>query len=326
MPIYMATHSSKNANIKWNPLSGTILGRHRRGLESAGNCKGRVALRSISLAKVSLAAATLAMAILALGPAVGRELQPEAGLFPISLSDDLLLEFMQPKAGQDAAATQWSEQHVKQFVQIPGVKAGQFLVASASSGKDKPAFHDLAMYELTADTASKLDTEMQARLQDGRLQKGEELFEPLSSRILYRPLWTAVMARDVPGTDPKPIGAGPLSIHYLFVLSDPATPQQEDAYNSWYDRQHVPDVLRVPGFVSAQRYVRIGGDWQKPRYLVIFKIKTRDQDATNAEVNRRIKQGITKMSPAFGMTPGGMSLGGVYVPSGSLALFTGLKR
>jgi hypothetical protein len=284
-------------------------------------------VKYIGLAKGGVAAVTRSIAIAALmvGPAAGRASQPEAGLFPIALSNDLLLEFMQPKAGPAAAATQWSERQLKQFVGIPGVKAGQFLIATAGGVDSKPAFEHLSMYELTADSAPRLEEELETRLQDGRLQKGDDLFEPTAFHLLYRPLWTAVMARDIPGTNPQPLGSGPLSINYLFVLSDPATPDKEEAYNSWYDRQHVPDVLRVPGFVSAQRYVRVGGDWQKPRYMVIFKFETRDNDATNAEIRRRIKQGITKMSPAFGMTPGAMKLGGAYVPAGPLVKATGSK-
>lgn len=268
----------------------------------------------------------VAIAALALGPAAGREPQPEAGLFPIALSNDLLLEFTQPKSGQEAAATQWSQQHLKQFVQIPGVKAAQFLVTAGAGVSGKPDFQYISMYELTANSAPKLDGEVGTRLEDGRLQKGDDFFEPTKFHLLFRPLWAEVMARDIPGTNPEPIGSGPVSINYLFVLSNAASTDQEDAYNSWYDLQHVPDVLRVPGFVSAQRYVRIGGDAQKPRYMVIFKFKTRDNIGTNAEIRRRIKEGITRMSPAFGMSPEGMRVGGAYVPTGHLVLAPGAKR
>lgn len=38
----------------------------------------------------------------------------------------------------------------------------------------------------------------------------------------------------------------------LIVLSN-ATEGREDEYNDWYTKQHLPDVLRVPGIVAAQR-------------------------------------------------------------------------
>jgi len=267
-------------------------------------------------ANTGLGHLALALAALLVGSVAARASQPEAGLFPIALSNDLLLEFRQPKAGQGDAAVEWSQRQLKQMVRIPGMKAGQFLVATAGSAVSKPAFQHLSMYELSADSAANLEAELAKRVQDGRLQKGDDLFEPTGFRNLFRPLWTEVMARDIPGANPEALGAGPLSVDYLFVLSDPATPEQEDEYNSWYDLQHVPDVLRVPGFYSAQRYVRVAGSSKTPRYMVIFKFRTRDNEATNAEVRRRIQEKITRMSPAFGMTPGAMSLGGSYVPTG----------
>jgi hypothetical protein len=39
----------------------------------------------------------------------------------------------------------------------------------------------------------------------------------------------------------------------LVVLSDP-TEGAEDEYNAWYTTEHLPEVLDIPGFVSAQRY------------------------------------------------------------------------
>ncbi len=280
-------------------------------------------MKHVDFAKLGLVATTLAITALAVGPALSRPSEPQPGLFPIPLSDDLLLEFMQPKEGQDGAAQQWSEQHLKQFVGIPGVKAGQLLLGHSSANPNLSAVGQLSMYELPAAAASGLDAEVQARLQDGRLPKGDDLFDSSTFHLLYRPLWSAVMARDVPGTNPEPIGSGPVSIDYMLVMSNPSPPEQEDAYNAWYDHTHVPDVLRVPGFMSAQRYVRIGGNADKPRYLVIFKFKTRDADATSAEIARRIKAGITRMSPLLGGGKGGG--GGVFVPAGPVALASGSR-
>jgi hypothetical protein len=268
-------------------------------------------------ATAALASLALAIGSLVAVPAAASEPKAEEGLFPIALANDLLLQFAQPRAGQADAASKWSQQQLNQVLRIPGVRAGQFLVANVSSGAvSKPAFEHLLMYELGADAGPDLETELATRLQDGRLPKGDELFEPTAFNILFRPLWNEIKARDIPGTTPEPLGAGPLRVNYLFVLSDAASPEQEDAYNYWYDRQHVPDVLRVPGFVSAQRYVRIAGNPKAPRYMVIFKFKARDNDATNAEIRRRIQAGITKMSPAFGMSPEAMALGGSYAPTG----------
>ena len=39
--------------------------------------------------------------------------------------------------------------------------------------------------------------------------------------------------------------------YYFFVFSNPVA-GHEDEYNRWYDQQHAPDVVAIPGFVSAK--------------------------------------------------------------------------
>jgi hypothetical protein len=79
-------------------------------------------------------------------------------------------------------------------------------------------------------------------------------------------------------------------------------------FNDWYDQQHLPDVLRVPGFISAQRFVlvdaSVGLRWKLPRYLVLFKFKSGDLEATNEEIRARIKDGRTRMNSAFDIENG----------------------
>jgi hypothetical protein len=92
--------------------------------------------------------------------------------------------------------------------------------------------------------------------------------------------------------------------YYFIVFSNP-TSGHEDAYNKWYDEQHAPDVVAVPGFVTAQRFVKNElplyrmVDLQVPKYLIIYKIVTDDVEAVFAEVNRRLKTGETVISPVF---------------------------
>jgi hypothetical protein len=43
----------------------------------------------------------------------------------------------------------------------------------------------------------------------------------------------------------------------LLTLTEPP-PAMEDEFNAWYDTEHVPERLAIPGFRSAQRWVREG--------------------------------------------------------------------
>ena len=41
--------------------------------------------------------------------------------------------------------------------------------------------------------------------------------------------------------------------HVLIALTNPVEGREQE-FNEWYDNQHVPDFLALPGCVSAQRF------------------------------------------------------------------------
>jgi hypothetical protein len=60
------------------------------------------------------------------------------------------------------------------------------------------------------------------------------------------------------------------------VFAEPV-PGREDEFNDWYERQHIPDVLRVKGILAAIRYevspVKTRSGASPPtRYLTIFEL------------------------------------------------------
>lgn len=87
----------------------------------------------------------------------------------------------------------------------------------------------------------------------------------------------------------------------LVVLTNPGSPEAEDAYNDWYTNVHVPDVLEVPGYVSAVRY-RAFPSWQPvaQRYLTIYDLEVTDAEhiqRISDEHMRRIGAGEMRRSP-----------------------------
>ena len=99
-------------------------------------------------------------------------------------------------------------------------------------------------------------------------------------------------------------GSAAPEIYHFFVFSNPVA-GHEDEYNRWYDHQHAQDVVAIPGFVTAQRFVKNElplyrlVDLQVPKYLIIYKIETEDVEAVFKEVNRRLESGETVISPTF---------------------------
>lgn len=113
----------------------------------------------------------------------------------------------------------------------------------------------------------------------------------------------------------------------FLVLTNPVQGQDED-FNKWYDTQHVPEVLDVPGVVSAQRYdlseVTVPEDEDLPaalpppthRYLVIYELD-RDPDAVMSEFLKRVMGGQLSLHETLDLTT--ISLTG-WIPRGERRL------
>jgi len=64
--------------------------------------------------------------------------------------------------------------------------------------------------------------------------------------------------------------------HVLLAFTDPVE-GEEESYNSWYNETHIPEILSVPGIISARRFrtkiVNVGGApaW---KYIAIYEVET----------------------------------------------------
>lgn len=71
---------------------------------------------------------------------------------------------------------------------------------------------------------------------------------------------------------------------HLLVAFSNATPGKEAEYNEWYAKRHIPDVLDIIGFVSAQRFcisnAQLPGASFDRKYLVIYEIEADDPQHT----------------------------------------------
>jgi len=74
-----------------------------------------------------------------------------------------------------------------------------------------------------------------------------------------------------------------------------AVGDKENEFNTWYDNQHIPDVLNVLGFVGAKRYVQADSQMGavSHKYICVYDIDTDDLNATLADFGS--KAGTDKM-------------------------------
>lgn len=89
-------------------------------------------------------------------------------------------------------------------------------------------------------------------------------------------------------------------IYSYLVLVHPQAAREEE-WERWH-RNHVLQVLRIPGFVACRRFQIVdpqpsgkSPDW---RFMVLYEIDSKDVTACLAELRRRISSGEIKMSDA----------------------------
>jgi hypothetical protein len=66
---------------------------------------------------------------------------------------------------------------------------------------------------------------------------------------------------------------------HLLLVSANAADGQEAEFHQWYDEEHLPEILKVPGFVRAQRFIAApstGGQLPSHSYLAVYEIETED--------------------------------------------------
>src|SRR5262245_46766005 len=83
----------------------------------------------------------------------------------------------------------------------------------------------------------------------------------------------------------------------LAVWTDVA-PEAEREFNQWYDTEHIPELLGVPGFVSGHRYQAVEGE---PKYLALYElteVAVLKSDAFRA-VREMPTEWTKKMRPLF---------------------------
>ena len=64
----------------------------------------------------------------------------------------------------------------------------------------------------------------------------------------------------------------------LMVWTDVPADKEEE-FNQWYNEEHIPDLLAIPGFLDAGRYIAISGG---PRYLACYEWESPEVDESPA--------------------------------------------
>jgi len=82
----------------------------------------------------------------------------------------------------------------------------------------------------------------------------------------------------------------------LLVYTDLVDEKYDEEFNAWYDTQHLPQLLALPGVLDAARYVAVKGG---PKYLAAYEVENTDTVLGPAWQNRPIPAWDNRMSPRF---------------------------
>ena len=84
-----------------------------------------------------------------------------------------------------------------------------------------------------------------------------------------------------------------------FIVMAKVKPEQEDAFNRWYDEDHMPKALnRFPGVISGRRYkILDGGDGYN--YMALYEFESPER-LTETMKSDALKGLIQEFNAAFG--------------------------
>lgn len=163
------------------------------------------------------------------------------------------------------AFNSWYYHHVPKLLEIPGWSWGRRYVGVKGETKY------LALYSVeTMDDIMKVSAADPA-LKDPRAIDERALFDAIPGKQdvlsnVYEQISGAALGNPFLKDD-----------HYLsVVMADVANPADEAEWNAWYDHSHVPNLVRVPGYLSGARFrvkpdPRFGDKVMGPKYLALYE-------------------------------------------------------
>jgi hypothetical protein len=61
----------------------------------------------------------------------------------------------------------------------------------------------------------------------------------------------------------------------LFVVRATISKEREAAFNTWYNEEHLPQVLRYNGAISGRRYKKVMGE-DKYEYMAVYEFASEE--------------------------------------------------
>lgn len=163
---------------------------------------------------------------------------------------------------QDAAFNQWYDSiHLPDII-ASGLASHAIRYENADPQSEEATY--LAVYEVHRNDLTQAGQEFHTLTgglqQQGRMYRDVEIVR----RIMWRRIGPAFATAKT--------GQG--RVGGLFAVQSNCTdPQDEAAFNNWYDDMHIPDLLDTGLFCTAYRFVAVSPEPGRGRYLAIYETK-----------------------------------------------------
>lgn len=177
----------------------------------------------------------------------------------------LLLVQMNVPPDQETTFNSWYYHHVPKLLETPGWLWGRRYRGVLGETKY------LALYGV-----EDMDSMVQVTAADDALKAPHAIEE--------RRLFDGIAGKaDIKSNVYEQISGAPLGNPFLkddrhlsVVMADMTDPAKEAEWNAWYDHSHVPNLVKIPGYLSGARFrvktdPRMGDRPMGPKYLALYE-------------------------------------------------------
>ena len=183
----------------------------------------------------------------------------------------------------------YTKQHVDDVLRIPGILTGRrFTRMEQQQSPDQPYKYS-AMYDIEAEMTPQIISELSRRANTPEM--------PLSTAVAD-PRYLSFFEAIAPQAS---VGPG-FNARFTLVVMTNAAEGRDDEFNDWYNNIHIPDLLRVPGIVAAQRFrlLPTQRNTNQPwKYLCLYECDAEQPGTIIDEVARRAGTAEMAMSSSL---------------------------
>jgi hypothetical protein len=169
----------------------------------------------------------------------------------------------------EAEWNKWYDtEHIPNRLNKPGFLSARRFIAIEGEYKY------LTLYDLNSLDA--LTSEAYLKLRDWEASLPPESFEAMTPRLpdcsrgIYEQIYPEQEEYQIPNTE------------VLFAVGHDVPPDKEGEFNAWYNTEHIPAMKRVPGFVTARRFMVIetqlpprgGSGFSSPKYVTLYDLES----------------------------------------------------